>query len=528
MKDQAKSKRELIAEIEALRRKVAELEVEPRRDVEQPVTIFRRFAEAASQGFGMADAQGDIMYANPFLAQLFGQQHPDDVIGKHLSNFYSDDYLEIREREILPALQRGEAWQGEQRLRFPDGQMHPTIHSIFPVLDENGRFFSTAVIITDITELRETEAELRKSYENLRQSEERYDLVVRGVGVGICDWDARTGKVYYSPRFKALFGYDEDELGDTIDAWASRVHPEDLPSILRQQDDFLASSDSTATLEYRFLHKDNSYRWVISHMIVVRAHNGSVVRMVGSHQDVTEQKWAEERLKREQRALYRMVTANDHERKLIIYDLHDGVAQQLMGALLLVRSLSGGKNREAKLNEKTHRQAVAALSRASAELRRVMNWLRTPVLEKFGLVEAIEDFAVQLRSLPKAPNVRYHHDVRFDRLEPMLENSLFRIAQEAMTNACRHSQSDNVQVELIQRGDQVVLEVRDWGIGFDEKAVDGNRFGLEGIRERTRILGGTVNIASGKTQGTTIRVTLPLIEALEELDTQKGSGVVFG
>jgi signal transduction histidine kinase len=67
------------------------------------------------------------------------------------------------------------------------------------------------------------------------------------------------------------------------------------------------------------------------------------------------------------------------------------------------------------------------------------------------------------------------------RLEPTLENTLFRIAQEAMTNACRHSKSKKVRVKLTQKGDDVTLEVRDWGIGFDQDTVQENRFGLEGI-----------------------------------------------
>ena len=164
-------------------------EVQQRRQAEEQLVIFRRFAEAATQGFGMADVDGQITYVNPFLARLFGAQCPDDVIGTHVSTYYPADYLQRREREIIPALRRREHWQGEQMLAFPDGQMHPTIHSIFPVHDDNGELLCTAAVITDITELKQAEEKLRQSYEELRKSEERFDLAARGQawgsGIGI-------------------------------------------------------------------------------------------------------------------------------------------------------------------------------------------------------------------------------------------------------------------------------------------------------------------------------------------------------
>jgi signal transduction histidine kinase len=159
---------------------------------------------------------------------------------------------------------------------------------------------------------------------------------------------------------------------------------------------------------------------------------------------------------------------------------------------------------------------MAALRQASAEIRRVMNWLRTPVLDKFWLAEAIEDVAAQLRLMPDTPEIEYGRRVQFQRLEPTLENSLLRIAQEALTNACRHSQSAKVRVKLTQQGDHVTLQVRDWGLGFDEGTVQENRFGLEGIRERCRILGGKLSIKSKPGQGTVVQVKFPVIEAADE------------
>jgi signal transduction histidine kinase len=181
---------------------------------------------------------------------------------------------------------------------------------------------------------------------------------------------------------------------------------------------------------------------------------------------------------------------------------------------MLFESQQSPKGRRSKETD-AYRDGMKALNRATAELRRVMNRLRTPVLDRFGLVEAIKDVASQLQSTAGAPAIECHSDVRFDRLEPTLENSLYRIAQESMTNACRYSQSEKVRVTLMQEGDEVTLEVRDWGVGFDQAAVQENRFGLEGIRERSRLLGGKLSVESEPGQGTVVRVTLPVIEAVD-------------
>ena len=91
-----------------------------------------------------------------------------------------------------------------------------------------------------------------------------------------------------------------------------------------------------------------------------------------------------------------------------------------------------------------------------------------------------------------------------------MENAIFRIVQESLNNACRHSRSDRIRVALARRGDRICIDVRDWGVGFDPSAVAEQRFGLQGIRERVRLLDGRVAIESAPAQGTHISVELPL------------------
>ena len=113
--------------------------------------------------------------------------------------------------------------------------------------------------------------------------------------------------------------------------------------------------------------------------------------------------------------------------------------------------------------------------------------------------------------------VKFDSELSFDRLDPTLENAIYRIAQEALTNACKYSQShERISVSLLQRGDRLRVEIRDWGIGFDPKAVPEESFGLEGIRQRARLLGGKCSIQSKAGKGTRITVELPVVPRDEE------------
>lgn len=106
--------------------------------------------------------------------------------------------------------------------------------------------------------------------------------------------------------------------------------------------------------------------------------------------------------------------------------------------------------------------------------------------------------------------------MQFGKLPSILENALYRIAQESLTNACKHSRSKKVTVMLVQEGQDLRLEVRDWGIGFDTGVVKEGRFGLEGIRQRVRLLGGRLAIDSSPNSGTLIQVVVPIVTPLAE------------
>jgi diguanylate cyclase (GGDEF)-like protein/PAS domain S-box-containing protein len=129
--------------------------------------------------------------------------------------------------------------------------------------------------------------ERAKTLEALRDSEERYALAVVGANDGLWDWKVQSNQAYFSPRWKAIFGFEPKELSDHIDEWYVRIHPDDVP---RLRDALMAHLDGrlpTFESEHRILHKDGTYRWVVSRGSAVRGPDGKATRIAGSMRDVT-------------------------------------------------------------------------------------------------------------------------------------------------------------------------------------------------------------------------------------------------
>jgi diguanylate cyclase (GGDEF)-like protein/PAS domain S-box-containing protein len=144
-------------------------------------------------------------------------------------------------------------------------------------------------LVREITERRQTE-------EALRESEERYALAAQGANDGLWDWDIRNNTVYYSFRWKSMLGFDEAGIGNTLDEWLSRVHPEDREDVEIKLSAHINSQSPQFECEHRVRHRDGSYRWMLNRGIAVRDDKGKAYRMAGSQTDITARKSAEAQL----------------------------------------------------------------------------------------------------------------------------------------------------------------------------------------------------------------------------------------
>jgi PAS domain S-box-containing protein len=227
-----------------------------------------------------------------------------------------------------------------------------------------------------------------------------------------------------------------------------------------------------------------------------------------AQEEILERESAEAALRTEQTLLRRLLFRQEAERKLLAYEIHDGPVQYVTAALMHLESAHDAIIGAPPVVYESFDTALGLLRDTIQEARRMINGLQPMVLDESGLVPAIECL---INDHFDSQVVRFEHHLRSERLTPLLEGVLFRICQEAITNAMKHSQSPAVQVRLRQDHAWVRLEVIDQGIGFDpDQRNFSNSFGLRGIRERARLLGGHAMIDSAPGHGTRVAVELPV------------------
>jgi len=151
--------------------------------------------------------------------------------------------------------------------------------------------------LSNINERLQSEIAERQQVEAaLKESEERYALAVRGAKDGLWDWNLKTNEVYFSSRWKFLLGKEEREIDNSLDEWFKHIHPEDTERVKVELATHLEGLTLDFESEYRMLHQDGTYRWMLSRGLAVRDANGKASRMAGSQTDITQRKLAEEQL----------------------------------------------------------------------------------------------------------------------------------------------------------------------------------------------------------------------------------------
>jgi len=138
----------------------------------------------------------------------------------------------------------------------------------------------------------------KKREKTLLESEERYALAMQGSNDGLWDWNLIKNEIYFSERWKSIIGYDVDEISSSPEEWFSRIHPEDISMVKSAISAHMEGITHLLEIEYRILHKDGTYRWILCRGVAVFDKNGKVCRLTGSQTDITERKETEKNLEK--------------------------------------------------------------------------------------------------------------------------------------------------------------------------------------------------------------------------------------
>ncbi len=461
---------------------------------------YRRLVELSPDGIFIV--QDDrIVLVNPAAVRLVGAAAPEQLIGQSVFGiFLQEDQRHIRDR--VAKLLSGESMPAdlliEQKVVRLDGAITDVEVAGTFLDDDEGR--AIQLILRDITQRKRTEAALR-------ESEERLSLAFAGAQEGVWDWNLETGAVVYSARWREMLGYAEHEIDPHVSAWERLLHPEDM-SRAQQVNEGVVRGERTYEGEFRLLHKAGHYVHVLSRGYPVRRDpGGPVVRIVGTHFDLTERQKADaERARTE--LLSRLVFAQEDERRRIAREMHDQFGEQLTALALRVAALKASCADRPDLCAQ-----VDGLETVAKQLDRDVDhlvWeLRPTALDDLGLRAALANYVLDWSQRVNMPAELHTSGLLDDRLPPDVETTLYRIAQEALNNVAKHAHATSVDVILERRPDHVLLIVEDNGVGFDSAGAHAGRqgFGLLGMQERAALVGASLEIESATT-GTTILVRM--------------------
>jgi PAS domain S-box-containing protein len=345
-----------------------------------------------------------------------------------------------------------------------------------------------------------------QSEEAIRESEGRFRLVANTAPVLI--WMSGTDRLctYFNQPWLEFTGRPiEAELGN---GWTEGIYPEDFKGCL---DTYAHAFDRRESfqIQYRLRRYDGEYRW-LSDIGVPRFNSDrSFAGYIGSCTDITEAKLAQEALANIGRKL---IEAHEEERAWIARELHDDINQRI--ALLAIKMDQWNHLPESGTNTHNYVQNITqGLSEIGKDIQALSHRLHSSKLEYLGLVAAGKSFCRELSE---------QHQVEIDfsdsdiprNLPKEISLCLFRVLQEAVQNAVKHSGERQLRVELQGALEEIELTVKDHGVGFEQQdAINRGGLGLISMRERIRLVGGEILIKSWPGTGTTIHARVPLSRA---------------
>ena len=355
-----------------------------------------------------------------------------------------------------------------------------------------GKMLRMIGMVADITERKRTE-------EALRASEERLRLAQQAAHIGSFEWNVQTGANTWTPELEAMYGLKPGGFAQTQEAFENLIHPDDRARVKELVDCALKTGLQT-TGEWRVVWPDCTVHWIAGRWQALMNESGEPFRVVGVNMDITERKRAEEALAGMSRKL---IEAQEQERARIGRELHDDINQQLAMLAVELEQLQGNPS-EIQTRVQELRRQTAEISNDVQALSHELHSAKVANLGVVGIKSWCKEFAER-----QSVEIDFKSDVS-STLPPEIGLSLFRVLQEAIHNAVKHSGVRRVEVQLRENWGEVHLVIIDSGRGFDvEEAMQGTGLGLTSMRERVRLMNGTITLDSTEMHGTSIHVRVP-------------------
>ncbi|MGB8951984.1 MAG: PAS domain S-box protein [Candidatus Aminicenantales bacterium] len=467
--------------------------------------IFKeRELESSINAVAIADLNNHVVHVNDSFLSLWGYEKEEDVLGRHVVDFWENKKKTIGSIEKLN--ERG-SWTGEMTAKRKDGSVFEC--SVFGQIVKDGKEkpFGKMAFFLDITEL-------KKAKERLKREEKRFESLILNSSDIIMVLDAQGNATYISPSVKSILGFAPKEMiGKNAFDY---MHPKDVNFVFKKFQNDLPKSGVLTPVECRIRSKLGS--WVNFEVIANNLFSNPYIQgMIINARDITARKKLEEQLKSSRDKLrglaLRLQALREEERKALAREIHDE-----LGANLTVAKIDlDWAIRKLDTPQKGHLEKLRSIGKSLDccidNLQRIVSELRPPLLEDVGLIPAIKS---ETQAFQKRTGIKCH--VSADPVLKDLKNfprdykvALFRIFQEGLTNIALHAKATKTEIALAKKNGFLILTIQDNGKGIQKEQISSSTsFGLIGMRERVVPWGGNVEIKRIPQDGTRVTIRLPM------------------
>ena len=449
--------------------------------------MYRQLFDAAPDGILLVDSSGFIVAANRQI-ELLCSYSADALLGQRIEVLVPERFrsIHLTHRELFQETPSTRPMGSALDLLAyrSDGTEFPVEISLSPAGPDSKL---TIAVVRDVTERRRVEAALRRSEERHRLiAEHSQDMIYR------YRLEEPRGFEYVSPASSMLLGYSPEDLYSDPDLLSKLVHPDDQARLEQT-----LQAIEPGRSELRLRHRDGTYRWFEQAITPIRSESGEVVAVEAAARDITERRDAEE----ERQGLLSEVEAQ-LTRERVARDLHDDIIQSVyaVGLELRARRADQSISREDLVDE-----TLSQLNSVIGAIRAYMQRLTAGPAEQSSSLEA--RISALVASSSGAPAWSLAVDLPV--LSVDLEDQLFYVAKELISNVHRHSGASLAELSIVSGEGSITLVVRDDGSGFDPDHIPDGSFGLRGLSERATNLNGVFQLDSARGEGTTATLRIP-------------------
>jgi PAS domain S-box-containing protein len=467
-------------------------DITERKLAEDKLREYERAVEGSEDMIVVVDREYRYLVANRKFLKM-RKLTREQVVGRFADEVLNEGFFESVARSKLDECFEGNVVRYETKYTYPDLGDRDVSVSYFPVEGVSG-IDRIACIIQDISERKRAE-------EAVRESEERLRLATLAGKMYAYEWDVVSDVLLRSAEYVKILGSTEPERFTRPD-FMNKIHPDDRAKF----NDTIAGltpENPTGDVTYRVLLPGRAPLWLKNSGRAFFDEKGRMLRVIGMVADVTDYKLAEEALFDVNR---RLIQAQEQERSRIGRELHDDVTQRLALLAAKLDQLSKSPDEVQTRAQELYKETVEI----SNDVQALSHDLHSSKLEYLGVISGMKIWCKEFAT-------RQNADIEFtsemaNRLPLEIGLCLFRVIQESLRNAISHSGVKHIEVRLSEHLNQARLTVSDSGKGFNvEAAMKGKGLGLTSMRERVRLVNGTIAIESKPMNGTKILVCVPLL-----------------